>query len=98
MTNIPRLRELREFHGVTRAQLAAAIEVHDRTIIRWEMHGGDPNLTDLRRIATFFNVSVAYLIGESSKVTIFGATSPFASRGLTQFVTYRVAPVKHRTL
>lgn len=66
-TNIPRLRELREFHGHTRAHLAKAIEVHERTIIRWENHGGDPNLTDLRRIAVHFGVSVAYLIGESER-------------------------------
>jgi transcriptional regulator with XRE-family HTH domain len=67
VTNIPRLRELREFHGVTRRTLAEVLDVADRTILRWEAGEQDPNLSDLRKIAAHFGVSVAYLVGEASK-------------------------------
>lgn len=66
-SNIPRLRELREFHAMSQALLAEKVGVSKRTILRWEAGDQDPNLTDLRRIAAFFNVSVAYLIGESQE-------------------------------
>lgn len=63
-SNIPRLRYLRELHGVTQAKLAEVLEINKRTIIRWEAGEQDPNLTDLRKIAAHFRVSVAYLIEE----------------------------------
>ena len=63
-SNIPRLRELRMAHGVTQAQLAKALGVASRTILRWEAGEQDPNLTDLRRLAVYFGVSVASLVGE----------------------------------
>jgi transcriptional regulator with XRE-family HTH domain len=66
-TNIPRLRELREFHGEPRPALAKVLGVADRTILRWEAGEQDPNLTDLRKIAAHYGVTVAYLVGESSK-------------------------------
>lgn len=67
MTNIPRLRELRDFHRVSQAALAKALDVNPRTILRWEAGEQDPNLTDLRRLAAHFGVTVAYLIGEVNK-------------------------------
>jgi transcriptional regulator with XRE-family HTH domain len=63
-SNIPRLRYLRELQGVTRDKLAVVLEVNPRTILRWEAGEQDPNLTDLRKIAAHFRVSVAYLIEE----------------------------------
>jgi len=66
-TNIPRLRELRDFHQVTQAQIAAHLGIAKRTVIRWEQGEQDPNLTDLRKMAEFFGVSVAYLVGEAER-------------------------------
>lgn len=63
--NIPRLRELREFHGVSQVALGEALGVTKRTVIRWEMGEHDPKLGDLRQIAAYFGVSVAQLIGEA---------------------------------
>ncbi|MGJ7512376.1 helix-turn-helix transcriptional regulator [Variovorax sp. GT1P44] len=67
MTNIPRLRELREFHGESQKQLAAVLDVASRTILRWEAGDQDPNLSDLRKLAAHYGVTVAYLVGEASK-------------------------------
>lgn len=64
-SNIPRLRELRDFHGESQTKVAEVLGVAKRTILRWEAGEQDPNLSDLRKIAAHFGVSVAYLIGES---------------------------------
>jgi DNA-binding XRE family transcriptional regulator len=59
------LRDLRSRAGLTQKQLATELGIAARTIIRWE--GGDqtPNLTDLRRLAGRFGVSVAQMVGEA---------------------------------
>jgi transcriptional regulator with XRE-family HTH domain len=65
-SNIPRLRELRTARGLTQANLAGVLGVNKRTILRWEAGDQDPNLTDLRRLAVYFGVSVAELVGEAA--------------------------------
>lgn len=64
-SNIPRLRELRMAHGLSQAQLADALGIHKRTVLRWEAGDQDPNLTDLRMLSGHFSVSVAQLIGDA---------------------------------
>jgi transcriptional regulator with XRE-family HTH domain len=64
-SNIPRLRELRLADGLTQSQLADALGVHKRTVLRWEAGDQDPNLTDLRMLAHYFGVSVAEMVGEA---------------------------------
>ena len=60
------LRDLRAKHGLTRKQLAADLGIVDRTVLRWEAGDQTPSLTDLRRLAARFGVSVAQLIGDTS--------------------------------
>ena len=59
------LRELRARAGLTQKQLAAELGIVSRTILRWEAGQQAPNLTDLRRLAARFGVSVAALVGEA---------------------------------
>jgi transcriptional regulator with XRE-family HTH domain len=63
-TNLPNLALLRELHGLTRRQLGEALGFAERSVGRWENGESEPNLKELRRIAAYFEVSVAYLIGE----------------------------------
>lgn len=63
-STIPRLRQLRESRGLLQRDIATLMQVHKRTILRWENGEQEPNLGDLRRLAKVFAVSVAYLIGE----------------------------------
>jgi transcriptional regulator with XRE-family HTH domain len=59
------LRDLRARAGLTQRQLAAELGIASRTILRWEAGDQTPNLTDLRRLAARFGVSVAELVGEA---------------------------------
>lgn len=61
---LPNLARLRELKGVTREQLGEAMNVTGRSVRRWENGESDPVLADLKKIAAYFGVSVAYLIGE----------------------------------
>lgn len=66
-SNIPNLARLRKARGLSVDDLGKIIEVHGRTIRRWEAGEGDPNLSDLRRLAAYFKISVAVLIGERAR-------------------------------
>jgi transcriptional regulator with XRE-family HTH domain len=57
-----RLEELREARGLKRVHLAAAFDVDQSTIFRWERNGGIPDEAKLR-LAEFFEVNPAYLMG-----------------------------------
>lgn len=64
-SSLPKLAEMRVLTGLSQQQLANALGINARTILRWENGQYDPQLKDLRKIAAYFGVSVAYLIGES---------------------------------
>lgn len=61
-SNLPNLRLLREHHALKQAELAQKLGVHPRTVLRWEAGQQDPNLTDLRKIAAIFGISVGRLV------------------------------------
>jgi transcriptional regulator with XRE-family HTH domain len=63
-TNLPNLALLRELKGMTRRQLGDALGFTERSVGRWENGESEPVLSDLRKIAAYFDVTVAYLIGE----------------------------------
>lgn len=66
-SNLPNLAHLRMARGMTRAQLGEALGLTERSIGRYENGQSDPVLGDLKKIAAYFGVSVAYLIGEEEK-------------------------------
>ena len=51
--------------GLFQAELAAALGVSQSTVGMWEKNKNKPEFDTLLRIAEFFNVTVAYLIGET---------------------------------
>lgn len=63
-TNLPNLALLRGLMGLSRKQLGEALGFTERSVGRWENGESEPNLSDLRKIAAYFDVSVGYLIGE----------------------------------
>ena len=58
-----RLKALRESMGISQAELAKKMSVTPPTISRIENGEREPNLQFLKNLATFFNVSVDYLLG-----------------------------------
>lgn len=60
------LKQLRNQHNVTQAQLAEAIGVTDRACRRYESGENEPTLSVLQAIADYFNISLDYLVGRES--------------------------------
>ena len=60
-----RLRELREEKGLNMSQAAKALGTKYTTYISYEKGEREPNSEWLIKAATFFNVSIDYLIGFS---------------------------------
>lgn len=56
------IRELREKHHLTQAQLAERLYVSDKTISKWETGKGYPDITLLKPIASVFGVSIMELL------------------------------------
>jgi transcriptional regulator with XRE-family HTH domain len=57
-----RLRELRKSRNITQLKLALDLNTSQNTISRYETGEREPNLTELVKIADYFNVSVDYLL------------------------------------
>jgi len=58
-----RLKELREEHNLTKAQLAKELKFSDACISRWENNLRLPNSESIITICKYFNVSADYLLG-----------------------------------
>ena len=64
-SEIPNLRILRQERGWSQQILADQLQVTSHTVMRWEAGSNSPQLKDVRKLAAFFDVSVAFLIGET---------------------------------
>ena len=62
-----RLREIRERKGVSLRALKQASGVAVSSLALFEAGKGDPQLSTLRKLANALNVTVAELIGETSR-------------------------------
>ena len=62
-----RLKSLREERAVSQKELAAALDVAQSAVGNWESGARQPNLDRLRRLASFFEVSVGYLLGAEER-------------------------------
>lgn len=63
-----RLKELRQYKNITQGKLAEKLGLSRSTIAMYEIGGSEPDLETLKNIASFFNVSVDYLMGREQKV------------------------------
>lgn len=57
------LKMLRKERGIGQAQLANTIGVSKGIISLWENGLREPNMSSLIALATYFNVSIDYLVG-----------------------------------
>ena len=58
-----RLKELRTEKGIGQVELAQAINVSKGIISLWENGLREPKLSNLIALATFFEVSIDYMVG-----------------------------------
>ena len=60
-----RLKTLRKEAGITQKELAQQIETSQQNIALWEKGDRNPKREALIKLASFFKVSIEYLIGET---------------------------------
>lgn len=58
-----RLKDLREGKHLTQAQFAEDMNVSQQAVGKWERDLASPNDEMLKKIATYFNVTIDYLLG-----------------------------------
>jgi len=63
MTLDERLKKLRKSKGITQRDLAEAINVSVQSIHKWENGKGLPDAINLLNIASFYKVSLDFLMG-----------------------------------
>jgi transcriptional regulator with XRE-family HTH domain len=63
-SRVPNLRKLRTERLLSQPQLAEALGLSSRTILRWEAGDGEPAATELLALARFFSVSIDQLVSD----------------------------------
>ena len=58
-----RIKKLRSYAKITQKDLAEKLGISDKTLSRYEKDENTPDVYALVRIATYFDVSVDYLLG-----------------------------------
>lgn len=66
-----RLRELRKQHKLTQQQLADATGVGRATLAHYEAGTSEPGLTNLIKLADFFDVTLDYLAGRPTQLCFY---------------------------
>jgi transcriptional regulator with XRE-family HTH domain len=62
-----KLRLLREHKGLSQEAAARGIGVPMRSYCRWEQRQGDPDVRNLRKVASFYGVSMDWLSDDLSR-------------------------------
>lgn len=60
-----RLRELRKAHKLTQQEVASFLEITESAYGFYEQGRNEPSIDKLKRLAKKYNVSIAYLAGET---------------------------------
>ena len=79
-----KLRELRNYKGITQAELAKHLDVTQQAVGRWEKAITSPDYETLKKIADYFHVSTDYLLGRSNNPH----GDPFAGQREGDFITF----------
>lgn len=62
-----RIEELRKKHGISQTELGEIIHLSQKAISRYENGTAEPDLNTIKKIATYFNVTIDYLLGTSEE-------------------------------
>lgn len=65
-----RLKEIRKSKGISQLKMAMDLNTNQNTISRYETGEREPGITELIRIADYFNISVDYLLGRTNNPKI----------------------------
>ena len=65
-----RLKEIRKLKGVSQLKMAMDLNTNQNTISRYETGEREPGITELIKIADYFNVSIDYLLERTDNPNI----------------------------
>ncbi len=65
-----RLREIRKSKGISQLKMAVDLNTNQNTISRYETGEREPGITELIKIADYFNVSIDYLLERTDNPNI----------------------------
>lgn len=65
-----RLKDLREDHDLTRAELAEKLSISERTLSRYETGETEPTIGVLIQLSLLYNVSIDYISGVKDEMEI----------------------------
>ena len=60
------IKKYRKERGMTQQQLAEALFVSDKTISRWELGNGFPDIEELPRLAKLLGITIDQLVGKEN--------------------------------
>ena len=60
-----RLKELRVEKGISQIEIAKMLNLSKMAVSHWEKGDSEPSIEDLKVLASFFDVSIDYLVGYS---------------------------------
>ncbi len=65
-----RLKEIRKLKGISQVKLAFALNTNQNTISRYETGEREPGISELIKIADYFDVSIDYLLERTDNPNI----------------------------
>ena len=65
-----RLKEIRKSRGLSQLKLAIDLSTTQNTISRYETGEREPGITELIKIADYFNVSIDYLLERTNNPNV----------------------------
>ncbi len=65
-----RLREIRRSKGISQLKMALDLNTNQNTISRYETGEREPGISELIKIADYFNVSIDYLLERTNNPNI----------------------------
>ena len=88
------LKELREKKGITQAELSKILKISPSSIGMYEQGRREPDSTTLKKIATFFDVSIDYLLDNEPKQISLPALTPKDEREIARDLENMIESLK----
>lgn len=80
------IKNLREDHDLTQKDLASKLNIHVKTLYRYETGDSEPSLSEIIALAKIFNVSTDYICGLSTLKRSDTAAIKSDLKNLTMYV------------
>lgn len=90
-----KLRELRKSKNVSQAELGSVLGVTGQTILNWENGIYEPSISQLIKLADYFNVTIDYLVDRPQTISeaekVAQALSKLSYHEIVEFIKNKLA-------